>query len=65
MTRGDKIIAVGLLTQRDLDALGSDFRRVYPVDDVQCFDGLLRAIDEADLDLRTKRDQSAGKAASR
>jgi hypothetical protein len=31
---------------------------------VPCLDGLLRAIDEADLDLRTKRDQSVGKAAS-
>jgi hypothetical protein len=65
MTTDDKIIAVGLLTQRDLDALGSDFRHVYPVDDVPCFGDLLRAIDEADLDVRTKRDQSAGKAVRR
>lgn len=44
----DKVIAIGLLTQRDIDALGSDFRRVYPVDDMPCFGDLLRSIDEAD-----------------
>jgi hypothetical protein len=53
----DKIVALGLLTQQDLDALGSDFRRVYPVDEVPCFGELLRAIDEADREIRTNRDR--------
>ena len=33
--------------QRDLDALGWDFRRVYPVDEAPCFGELLRKIDAA------------------
>jgi len=52
----DKIVALGLLTQQDLDTLGSDFRRVYPIDEVPCFGELLRAIDEADRKLRQSRD---------
>jgi len=56
MTDRDRVIAVGLLTQRDLDVLGSDFCRVYPVDEVPCFGELLRAIDEADREIRTERD---------
>jgi hypothetical protein len=43
-----RIIAVGLLTQKDLDLLGPTFSRAYPIDDTPCFDELLRAIDEAD-----------------
>jgi len=53
----ERIIAFGLLTQQDLDALGSDFRRVYPVDEVPCFGELLRAIDEADREMRTNQDR--------
>ncbi len=45
---GDQIIAVGLLTQNDLIRLGDTFKRAWPVDEVPCFDELLRAIDEAD-----------------
>jgi hypothetical protein len=49
---GDKIIAMGLLTQNDLSRLGDTFKRVWPVKEVPSFDELLRAIDEAD---RTSR----------
>jgi hypothetical protein len=28
----DHFVAVGLLTRRDLDVLGSGFRRAYPLD---------------------------------
>ncbi len=45
---GDKIIAMGLLTQNDLIRLGDTFNRAWPVNEVPCFDELLRAIDEAD-----------------
>ena len=44
----DKIVAIGLLTQRDLDILGDGFRRVFPLDAAGDFDALLAAIDEAD-----------------
>ncbi|WP_230481456.1 hypothetical protein [Sphingomonas sp. Leaf21] len=43
--RPDQIVAVGLLTQRDLDVLGSGFRRSFPVEEDAAFDDLLRALD--------------------
>jgi len=49
---GERIIAVGLLTQSDLDRLGSRFDRVWPVDETPCFNALLLAIDEADREFR-------------
>jgi hypothetical protein len=47
----DRIVAVGLLTRRDLDLLGPTFDRVWPVQDTPSFSELLRAIDEADRQL--------------
>ena len=44
----DRIIAVGLLTQRDVDVLGANFRHLWPIDEAPCFTQLLKAIDEAD-----------------
>ncbi|AQR75855.1 hypothetical protein BXU08_11805 [Sphingomonas sp. LM7] len=41
-------MAVGLLTNRDLERLGSGFSRCFPVSDDGKFEDLLRAIDEAD-----------------
>lgn len=42
------VIAIGLLTQRDLDMLGSGFRRAIPLSGAGDFDDLLAAIDEAE-----------------
>ncbi|KQN15919.1 conserved hypothetical protein [Sphingomonas aurantiaca] len=44
----DRIVAIGLLTQRDVFALGHDLSRVYPIDEAPCFGALLGAIDDAD-----------------
>lgn len=52
-----RIIAVGLLTQQDLELLGPTFGRAFPVDDTPCFTNLLRAIDEADRELWRERDE--------
>ena len=46
------IVAVGLLTKNDIDVLGPGFTRLWPVDETPTFSGLLRAIDEAERDLR-------------
>lgn len=54
----DRIVAVGLLTQRDLDLLGSAFTRTWPLDEAPCFRGLLQAIDEADREIWRSRDAS-------
>ena len=51
----DRIVAVALLTQRDVDLLGPTFERLWPVDDAPCFAELLRAIDEAERALREVR----------
>jgi hypothetical protein len=47
----DRIVAVGLLTQRDLDALGQTFNRLWPITETSTFADLLEAIDEADKEL--------------
>jgi hypothetical protein len=47
MTDRDRVVAIGLLTQRDLDMLGDGLRHVYRVDESRKFDDLLLAIDEA------------------
>ena len=47
----ERIVAVGLLTQQDLNMLGPTFERAWPVEDVPEFDELLHAIDEADRKL--------------
>lgn len=49
----ERIVAVGLLTQRDLNLLGPTFERAWPVDDApSSFEGLLFAIDEAERRLQ-------------
>jgi hypothetical protein len=48
----ERIVAVGLLTPRDLDTLGPTFDRAWPLEDTLCFSELLRAIDEADREIR-------------
>ncbi len=53
--RNEQFVAVGLLTRRDLDVLGSGFRRAYPLDETTDFSELLQRIDEVDRnhDLRS------------
>ena len=43
-----RIVAVGLLTQREVELLGHGFSRLWPVDSTPCFTELIKAIDEAD-----------------
>ena len=47
----ERIVAVGLLTQREVELLGHGFSRLWPVDDSPCFQELLQAIDDADREL--------------
>jgi hypothetical protein len=47
MSDADRIVAVSLLTQAEVDALGTTLRRLYPVDDVAGFEELLNALDKA------------------
>ena len=47
----ERIVAVGLLTRRDMTALGPTFDRAWPVEECPSFSDLLRAIDDADQRL--------------
>jgi hypothetical protein len=55
----ERIVAVGLLTRRDLNLLGPTFDRAWPVEEAPAFNELLRAIDEADrrLEIENKIQQ--------
>jgi hypothetical protein len=46
------IVAVALLTARELSRLHLPLDRAWPVDQTPCFHGLLEAIDEADRKFR-------------
>lgn len=46
-----RIVAVGLLTEQDLDRLGHTFTRLWPVENAPCFEELLEAIDRAERQL--------------
>lgn len=48
MDQLDRIVAIGLLTRRDLDLLGPTFDRAWPVEETRDFNELLIAIDDAD-----------------
>jgi hypothetical protein len=58
---GERIIAVALVTQPELLALGPSFGHAWPVDQAPCFAGLLEAIDEADRELLRSRDAAQGR----
>jgi len=51
MSNSPQIVAVGLLTQHELELLGKGFDRVFPLNDELVFEDLLRAIDEAEQAL--------------
>jgi len=48
----NRIVAVGLLTQREVIQLGPAFDRLWPVEQAPRFNALLQAIDEADRRLQ-------------
>lgn len=52
-------MAVGLLTQPELDLLGHSFTRLWPVDQAPHFEDLIEAIDQADRDLSKADGDSA------
>jgi hypothetical protein len=45
MTDDNRIVAVGLLTARDLERLGAGFERAYPVTGDHAFEDLINALD--------------------
>jgi hypothetical protein len=59
MLPADRIVAVGLLTQRDVNLLGPTFERLWPVEEAPDFSALLRAVDEADAELKRREREAA------
>ena len=55
MEEAERIVAIGLLTERDLDVLGTGFRRAFRVEDTPCFEDLLAAIDAAEAQAEELR----------
>ena len=51
----DRIVAIGLLTKRDLRLLGPAFDRAWPLEDASQFETLLWAIDEAERALEEEQ----------
>jgi len=51
----ERIVAVGLLTQRNLDRVGQNLSRIWPVEQAPSFNELLRAIDDADRKLQASQ----------
>jgi hypothetical protein len=58
MEEAERIVAIGLLTEQDLDILGTGFRRAFRVDDTPCFDELLAASDAAEKRAEELRAES-------
>lgn len=48
MVEPPRIVAIGLLTEMELEMLGQGFDRAFPIDETLVFEDLLRAIDEAE-----------------
>ena len=48
MDTRDDIVAIGLLTQKDIQRLGDSFSRLFPLPRDGVFDDLIKAIDDAD-----------------
>ena len=44
----DRIVAIGLLSQRDLEILGDGFNRCFPVEHDDLFDDLLAKLDRVE-----------------
>lgn len=57
MAQSRQIVAIGFLTQSDLERLGQDFERAFPLDDRLVFEDLLKAIDEAEHKLLARDEQ--------
>lgn len=43
----ERIVAIALLTQTNLDMLKGSLKKVFRVDDTPCFDDLLKKLNEA------------------
>ena len=57
-----QIVVLASLTHEELDQLGPQFNRAYPVDKTPCLGELLHAIDLADRNIWQERDKASSPA---
>ena len=55
MMEHERIVAIGLLTRKDLSLLGPTFDRAWPVDEAPHFRALLQQIDDVDTLLQERK----------
>jgi hypothetical protein len=55
----ERVVALALVTARELKALGPDFDRAFAIQEVPCSKRLLSAIDEADRQFWRDQDKLA------
>ncbi len=55
MDTRDDIVAIGLLTQDDIQRLGGSFSRLFPLPSDGAFDDLIKAIDKADRERQERQ----------
>jgi len=53
---GEDIVAVALVTRRELERFGPGFVRAFPIQDGNMFDDVLLAIDRADEACRKRQE---------
>ena len=54
MDTRDEIVAIGLLTQSDIQRLGGSFSRLFPLPRDGAFEDLIKAIDKADRERKER-----------
>jgi hypothetical protein len=57
VAEAEKIVALALVTARELESLGATFDRAFAIHEVPCSNRLLSAIDEADRQFWRDQDQ--------
>lgn len=57
MPEGEPVVAVALLTQRDIERYGANLSRCYRIEETPDFDALLHLIDRADTALHARTRQ--------
>ena len=55
----ERVVAVALLTKKDVRLLGPTFDRLWPLEDTPCFSALLEAIDKAEAEAELKHKPAA------
>jgi hypothetical protein len=59
-----RIVAVGLLTRREVTLIGAQLSRLFPLNDCAAFAELLEAIDQADRERQSQAQAASAEVSS-